>query len=60
MKKLYIQPTLDVIALRPMRLMAGSEKLYLNSSTPYEEGTTIEAKSGFGGWDDDVEPGEDF
>lgn len=59
MKKLYIQPTLDVIALRPMRLMAGSEKVKL-TSTPYVEGTTIEAKQGFGGWDDDVEPGEDY
>ena len=59
MKKLYIQPTLDVIALRPMRLMAGSEKVN-KTSTPYEEGTKIEAKQGFGGWDDDIEPGEDY
>ena len=59
MKKLYIQPTLDVIALRPMRLMAGSEKVKL-SSTPYDQEMKIEAKQGFGGWDDDIEPGEDY
>lgn len=66
MKKEYMTPELMVIACRIPHLMAGS--LPKSNSPASSEGTGASditegialGKGGFGGWDDDVEPGEDY
>lgn len=59
MKKVYNQPSIMVVHLKPCRLMAGSPVPVSNEDyNPNQQ--TIGAKGGFGGWDDDVEPGEDY
>ena len=58
MKKIYENPTLTIVHLKPMRMMFTSETVPVGDSVTSASGA--EAKSGFGGWDDDVEPGEDY
>ena len=58
MKKIYENPTLTIVHLKPMRMMITSETLPVGESVTSASGA--EAKGGFGGWDDDVEPGEDY
>lgn len=57
MKKLYIQPTLDVIALRPMHLMAGSETAPISNET---RNASIGDARAFSGGLDDFEENDDF
>ena len=58
MRKEYRKPELMTITLKPMQFIANSERKEYGQETPTVEG--MDAKSGFGGWDDDVEPGEDY
>ena len=48
-----------IVHLKPCRLMAGSP-VPVSSENFNPNSQTIGAKGGFGGWDDDVEPGEDY
>lgn len=57
MKKVYNQPSIMVVHLKPCRLMAGSP-VPVSSENYNPNSQTIGAKGGFGGWDDDFE--EDF
>ena len=58
MKKVYNQPSIMVVHLKPCRLMEDSHVPV--SSNDFNSNTqTIGAKGGFGGWDDE-EPGEDY
>lgn len=58
MKKTYIEPSVMVVVLRAKtHLLSGSPTPGYN---PNQTTSTMDAKSGFGGWDDDVEPGEDY
>lgn len=57
MRKVYRKPELMTITLKPMQFIANSETKAYGENTTTVEG--LDAKSGFGGWDDDVEPGEE-
>ena len=58
MKALYIKPELMVIQLKKLHLLSGSETIPTGET--YNGQTPNLGKQGFGGWDDDVEPGEDY
>lgn len=58
MKKSYIQPSVMVVLLHTKtHLLNGSPT---PKFSPNQTTSTMDAKGGFGGWDDDVEPGEDY
>ena len=61
MKKTYIKPETMTVVLRPAALLQDSLVLK-NSDASVSEGYYNKSlgKGGFGGWDDDVEPGEDY
>lgn len=56
MKKIYINPTLLVVTISTTRLMMNSLPVDPNKETT----TQMARQNFFGGWDDDVEPGEDY
>lgn len=58
MKKIYETPELMIANLKPVHIMAGSPDYNPNRTTTATSGNL--GKQGFGGWDDDVEPGEDY
>lgn len=59
MKALYIKPELMVVQLKKLHLLSGSETIPTGKT--YDGETPKLGKEGFfGGWDDDVEPGEDY
>ena len=55
MRKEYNKPELMVVTITKSLLQTTS-----NIKTGEYNGGQIQAKEGFGGWDDDVEPGEDY
>ena len=57
MKKIYSKPELMIVTLKPMQFIAVSEVVTVGEPVNTTQG--MDAKSGFGGWDDD-EPGEDY
>lgn len=57
MKKIYSKPELMIVTIRPMHILAASEKLPLGTTNTTQG---MDAKSGIFDWDDDVEPGEDY
>ena len=57
MKKIYSKPELMIVTLKPMQFITTSETKGYGQKVTSTEG--MDAKSGFGGWDDD-EPGEDY
>ena len=61
MKKTYIKPETMTVVLRPVSLLQDSIVLK-NNNASVREGVYDKSlgKGGFGGWDDDVEPGEDY
>ena len=61
MKKTYIKPETMTVVLRPVSLLQDSIVLKKNNAS-VSEGVYDKSlgKQGFGGWDDDVEPGEDY
>ena len=53
MKKTYINPTITVVTIQPVRLMSGSEKIYVGSKY---NGATVESRQFRGSiWDDEEE-----
>ena len=62
MKKTYIKPETMTVVLRPVALLQDSLVLKKIEASVNNEGYYDKSlgKGGFGGWDDDVEPGEDF
>jgi len=58
MKKIYENPTLNIVHLKPMRMIMTSETVAVGETVTSASGA--EAKGGFGGWTwDDDEPWED-
>ncbi len=51
MKKAYNQPTIEVVRLQAISLMAGSEKVDVQSENYNSQTQTIGAKGGWS-WDD--------
>lgn len=54
MKKTYINPTITVVTIQPVRLMSGSEKI--NVGSKYNGSATVESRQFRGSiWDDEEE-----
>ena len=53
MKKIYKNPEIDVVVLKPMQLLAGSEQLGVNGD--YDGTITIAGRQSDSDWDDDEE-----
>ena len=62
MKKTYIKPETMTVVLRPVSLLQDSIPLSKSEASVNNEGyyNNSLGKQGFGGWEDDVEPGEDY
>lgn len=56
MRKEYSKPELMVVILKTHHIMTQS----LPQGRSYQEDDVVLGKQGFGGWEDDVEPGEDY
>ena len=58
MKKVYNQPSIEIVRLQPFRLMEGSLSVSVSPNNYNEETQTMGAKGGGWSWDDE-EPWED-
>ena len=61
MKKIYSKPELMIVTIKPMQFIATSPGYETNSATlPNTVTSGNYGKQGFGDWDDDEEPSEDY